>query len=62
VSSAVPPDGNETTRADRTDVDRTDADRRTTAAETPLSRKEVVARQKERFRDRSLIISRGDMS
>jgi hypothetical protein len=49
VSTAVPPDNNETTRTDRTDVDRTGADHRTTAADTSLSRKEVVARQKERF-------------
>jgi hypothetical protein len=49
VSTAVPPDGNETTRTDRTDVDRTGADRQTTADETSFSRKDVVARQKERF-------------
>lgn len=52
MSSAVPPDGNETTRTDRTDVDRTQSDtgaHAASAAETPISRKEVVARQKERF-------------
>jgi hypothetical protein len=49
VSTAVPPDGNDTTRTDRTDVDRTDADRRSAAADASLSRKDVVARQKERF-------------
>jgi hypothetical protein len=48
VSSAVPPPD----RTDTTRNDRIDADRQTTgasAADTPLSRQEVVARQKERF-------------
>jgi hypothetical protein len=49
VSTSVPPDGNETTRTDRTDVGRTGDDRGSTAADTPISRKEVVAREKERF-------------
>jgi hypothetical protein len=48
VSSAVPPPD----RTDTTHNDRTDDDRRTTgasAADAPLTRSEVVARQKERF-------------
>jgi len=48
VSTATPPpDGNETTRTDRADTGRTDTGR--TAGEATLSRKEVVAREKERF-------------
>lgn len=53
MSSAVPPpDRTETTRTDRTEVDRPPSDTGAHAAspaETPLSRKEVVAREKERF-------------
>jgi hypothetical protein len=52
VSTAVPPpDRNETTRSDRMDLNRTDADGSTAASlpDPSLSRKEVVARQKERF-------------
>ena len=49
MSTAVPPDGNETTRTDRTDADPTGGDPGTAAAEAPPSRKEVVARQNERF-------------
>ena len=60
-STVPPPDRNETTRTDRMDADRIDADRmdadRTndreatgaSPADTPLSRKEVVARENERF-------------
>jgi hypothetical protein len=53
VSSAVPPpDRTDTSRDDRVDVDRNHGDtgaHAASAAETPVTRKEVVARQKERF-------------
>ena len=51
-SSVPPPDRTERSRTDRADVDRTQSDtgaHAPSAAETPVSRKEVVARQKERF-------------
>lgn len=53
MSNAVPPpDRTETSQTDRADLDRTQNDTGAHAAsaeETPVSRKEVVARQKERF-------------
>ena len=51
-STVPPPDNTETSRDDRVDVDRSNGDtgaHTPSAAETPVTRKEVVARQKERF-------------
>ncbi len=53
MSNAVPPpDRTETSQTDRADFDRNQSDtgaHAASSAETPVSRKEVVARQKERF-------------
>lgn len=48
-TAAPPPDRNETSRSDRTEVDLTPGDTGAHAANTPYNRQDVVAREKERF-------------